>query len=91
MGGDGRCDKCGRSDPRDIYDDIAGVPEIIDALGVSPFRVRRWIDRKATVRCPAPVRQLRSGALYSLGEWQGWFSMWMRTRAWTPPAAIKKP
>lgn len=64
----------------EVYADLGGVPEVAAALGVSIFRVRRWIERRATTNCPRPVRALTCGHIFSLNEWKGWFALWKVTR-----------
>ncbi len=63
-----------------LYADLVGVPEIAAGLGVSVFRVRRWIERRASTGCPSPVRVLSCGNIYSLADWRGWFGLWRLTR-----------
>ncbi len=67
-------------DLADVYADIVGVWEIADELGVGIHRVRRWIDRRNSTRCPSPVRELKAGNLYSLADWRGWYALWRITR-----------
>lgn len=64
----------------EIYADLAGVQEIAQALGVSTNCVRRWIERRESTGCPAPVRSLAYVHLYSLREWKGWHRLWRITR-----------
>jgi hypothetical protein len=62
------------------YADIGGIQEVAQDLGVSVFRVRRWIERRASTHCPHPVRVLTCAHIYSLREWRGWFALWRMTR-----------
>jgi len=64
----------------DIYADLAGLAEVAAALDVNIHRVRRWVDRRDSTNCPRPVRVLRSGNVYSIRDWQGWFALWRTTR-----------
>lgn len=64
----------------DIYADLGGVHEISEALGVSTFRLNRWIERRASTKCPEPVRKLRGIHIYSISDWTGWFALWRVTR-----------
>lgn len=64
----------------DYYADLGGVPEVAEALGVGVYRVRRWIDRRDTTNCPAPVVKLSCGSIYSIAHWKGWFALWKLTR-----------
>ena len=64
----------------DIYNDLGSLHEVAEALGVSIFRVRRWIERRYTTGCPRPVRELRSIHIYSIADWHGWFALWKVTR-----------
>jgi hypothetical protein len=64
----------------DFYADIVGVTEVAENLGVGLPRVRRWIDRRESTGCPSPVRVLKSGHLYSMQAWRGWFALWRVTR-----------
>lgn len=65
----------------DVYADLGGISEVAVALGVGIHRVKHWLERRDTVNCPQPVRELKMGHVYSIGEWQGWFKLWMATRA----------
>lgn len=67
-------------DRRKVYDDIVGQHEIAMALGVSVYRVKRWLERKEATNCPRPVRVINAGHLYSLREWMAWFALWKITR-----------
>lgn len=69
-----------QSDREEVYADLGGIPEVAQALGVSFFRVKRWIERRATTNCPRPVMVLRNGYLYSINDWKGWFALWRVTR-----------
>lgn len=64
----------------EIYADLVGIPEIAEGLGVGIHRVRRWIERRESTRCPSPVRALKAGHIYSLREWRGWYALWRITR-----------
>lgn len=64
----------------DVYADLGGIHEIAETLGVTLFRVKRWIERRDSVNSPRPVRILRAGHIYSLAEWQAWFALWRLTR-----------
>jgi hypothetical protein len=63
-----------------IYDDLVGVHEISERLGVSENRVRRWIERQETTGSPKPVLRRKLGPLYSMSHWRGWFALWRITR-----------
>jgi hypothetical protein len=65
---------------QDIYNDLGGVNEVAEALNVGLYRVRRWIERRESTRCPQPVLRLKIGPVYSLAEWRGWFALWRLTR-----------
>lgn len=67
-------------DRRVLYDDLAAVHEVAQALGVNVHRVRRWIERRAAVNCPQPVRELKGIHIYSLADWRGWYALWRVTR-----------
>jgi hypothetical protein len=69
-----------REDIERLYADLGGMPEIAQALGVSVFRVKRWIYRRDAVCCPMPVRALKGNNVYSIAEWKGWFALWRVTR-----------
>ncbi len=62
-------------------DDLAMVPEIAEALGVTQRRVQMWIYRRPSTHCPRPVAKLRIGSIYSLAEWKGWWAFWRISRA----------
>lgn len=64
----------------DVYADLAGIAEIAQELDVSIHRVSRWIERRESTRCPAPVRRLKTGNVYSLADWRGWYALWRVTR-----------
>ncbi len=64
----------------DVYADLGGIAEICDALGVSIYQMRRWIERRDTTNCPLPVRPLKQGNVYSINAWRGWFALWRITR-----------
>lgn len=63
-----------------VYADLGGTKEIAEALGVTVFCVRRWLERRDEIGCPAPVRVLASGKVYSIAEWRGWHAVWRVTR-----------
>lgn len=70
----------------EVYADLGGVAEVAEFLGVTIFRVKRWIERRDTTNCPRPVRALKQGHLYRLTDWKGWFALWRITRGsetWT--------
>lgn len=64
----------------EILDDLGGVAEIAERLGVKVPRVKRWIERRSATGCPEPVLPLHMGNVYSLSEWKGWFALWRVTR-----------
>lgn len=64
-----------------LYADLAGVAEIARSLDVPRFRVKRWIERRGSTGCPAPVAPLSAGHVYSLTEWRAWYALWRVTRA----------
>jgi hypothetical protein len=64
----------------DPYGDLVGIFEIAKELGVNIFRVRRWIERRQTTKCPRPVRALQCGHIYSMTDWRGWYALWRITR-----------
>lgn len=72
-----------------LYEDLVGVPEIAEALGVPHDRVAKWIIRRETVGCPEPVRVLRMGMVYSLAEWKGWYALWRVTREPADPRPFR--
>lgn len=64
----------------EVYEDLVGVAEVAEQLGVQPHRVRRWIERREATNCPRPVRELKLGHLFSMSDWRGWFALWKVTR-----------
>lgn len=68
-----------------IYADLAGIREVAVALDVPVFRVKRWVERRSSTCCPAPVAVLSHGAVYSLAAWRSWFALWRVTRAQREP------
>lgn len=64
----------------EIYDDVVGVHELAEVLGVSLFRLRRWIERRESNNCPNRIKRITSGNLYSASEWKEWFAVWKITR-----------
>lgn len=64
----------------EVYEDIVGLAEVAEGLGVQKFRVNRWVERRESVGCPKPVRVLKLGHLYSMTEWRGWYALWKVTR-----------
>jgi hypothetical protein len=71
----------GHDDITEIYADLGGVQEVAVALGVSIYRVKRWIERRPNTNCPLPVRSLKCGHVYSIAEWRGWMALWQLTHA----------
>jgi len=65
---------------QDIIDDMVGLQEVAQELGVGMYRLKRWIDRRESTNCPRPVKKLGQGNLYSLADWKGWFAWWRVTR-----------
>lgn len=61
-------------------DDIGGIQEVADALGVGVFRARRWVERRALTNAPEPIKRLKMGPVYSISHWRGWFALWRITR-----------
>lgn len=74
---------------QEIYDDLVGVSEIAKLLGVSIYRVKRWIEFRESTGSPAPVRTLGLGHIYSLTEWRGWWALWRVTRGYQWPDRLK--
>ena len=70
---------CDRS-PQDIWDDIGGLREVADALGVKFRCVKQWTERRAVTHCPKPVRKLAALNLYSISEWRAWYTLWTMVR-----------
>ncbi len=64
----------------ELYADLGGVNEIAEALGVKLYRVKRWIERRESSTCPAPVRTISGMHIYSIAQWQAWFAVWRVTR-----------
>ncbi len=64
----------------DVYADLGGVAEVAENLGVKIHRVRRWIERRESTRCPEPIKLLVMGHLYSMRDWRAWFALWRITR-----------
>ena len=69
-----------QSNLQEVYDDLCGVQEVVEELGITDWRMRRWIIRRDQTRCPLPVRELSSIKVYSMVEWQAWFKGWTATR-----------
>lgn len=67
-----------------LYQDLAGVAEVAQALNVPASRVKRWIELRETTHCPQPVRPLRAGNVYSLADWRAWYALWKVTRESQP-------
>lgn len=65
---------------RHMQADIVGVYEIAANLGVSRATVNRWIERRDSTSCPEPIVRLKTGHIYSLNEWKGWYAVWKVTR-----------
>jgi len=61
-------------------DDLGSVFEVAKALNVPPKRVKGWIERRDSTRCPKPVRILKGTHLYSISEWRTWHRLWKLTR-----------
>lgn len=74
---------------QDVYADLAGVAEVAAELGVGIHRVKRWLERRESTGCPAPVARLTMGNVYSKAEWKGWYALWWATRA--HHSYIRKP
>lgn len=73
--------ECGKgANLQDVYDDLVGIQEIAERLGVSQHRVKRWIERRASTECPAPLVSLKGMHVYSMVEWHGWYALWKVTR-----------
>lgn len=60
--------------------DLAGVAEIAEELGVPPSRLKRWIERRESTNCPLPLALLKAGHIYSRREWRAWHALWRATR-----------
>lgn len=67
---------------KEVYDDLGGPVEVAEALNVTIWRVRAWIERRERVHCPQPVRKLTNAHIYSIAEWQGWYRRWSQTRGY---------
>jgi hypothetical protein len=65
---------------QDIFNDLGSIAEIAATLGVGKARVARWIERRESVMCPAPVRSLSSLHIYLLSDWINWYRVWKVTR-----------
>ncbi len=63
-----------------FHSDIVGLKEIAERLGVTYFRVRRWHERRESTKCPAPIVRLKTGPLWDMSDWHGWFALWKLTR-----------
>jgi hypothetical protein len=80
--------ECGKGiDLQDVYDDLAGIKEVAQELGVTVHAVKRWIERRENTDCPMPIKKLQGINLYSLVEWRGWHALWKVTRnaGWKGP------
>ncbi len=66
--------------PWSYHSDIVGMNEIADRLGVGYHRVRRWNERHEATRCPRPIARLKTGPVWDMNDWLGWFSLWKLTR-----------
>lgn len=65
---------------RDMQADIVGIYEIAANLGVSRATINRWIERRDSTMCPEPIVRLKTGHIYSLNAWKGWYAVWRVTR-----------
>ncbi len=63
-----------------VYDDLGGIQEVADELGVPIRRARNWVERRETTGCPEPVKPLKLGPIYSLRAWRSWHRLWRITR-----------
>jgi hypothetical protein len=57
-------------------DDLAGLAEIADALGVSRQAVSNWTAGRSRESFPPPLKCLRCGPLYSLSAVKAWYMPW---------------
>jgi transcriptional regulator with XRE-family HTH domain len=55
-------------------DDIAGLAEVAEALGVSRQAVSNWAAGRSRPNFPAPLKKLRATPLYSLTEARQWYA-----------------
>lgn len=65
---------------QEMQADMVGGFEIAANLGVPRTRLNRWIERRSSTMCPAPLITLKAGSFYSLNEWKGWYEVWRVTR-----------
>jgi hypothetical protein len=63
-----------------IYADLTTLRMVAQRLNVRIERVRRWVSRRATTRCPYPVTTLSGMDVYSMHEWQAWYERWKTIR-----------
>lgn len=61
----------------DIYADLCQKGDIIRELGITQWRLSRWIERRDRIRCPHPVRTFANVQLYSMQEWKDWYAAWL--------------
>lgn len=74
-----------------IYADLGAREDIAIALNVDPRRVKGWIDRRETSRCPMPVFKAGKTHVYSISEWQGWFHRFLETHHWLKDYCLEHP
>ena len=56
---------------RKLHDeDLAGIHEIAEALGISKQRLVNWRERSGDF--PAPVKEFKMGPMYSLSVVRAW-------------------
>jgi len=55
---------------------LVGVAEISEALGVTKSNVNVWIERRAKVHFPRPVKELTMGNLFDMDEVREWHRRW---------------
>lgn len=60
-----------------VYADLGTRTDVAKALDVTEWRVNRWIERRAKVKCPMPVKRLGHIDAYSLAEWKTWYGRWI--------------
>lgn len=63
--------------PRPVdSDELVGVSELAEILGVSRSTISQWDIRRGTTMFPLPLARLKMGALYDRGEVVLWHQDW---------------
>lgn len=74
-----------------IYADMGAAGDIARALNIPVGRVKTWMQNRESNHCPLPIRMFGPTNVYSIQEWQDWYTAYMDNHKWLVGYCAENP